>query len=169
MRLVPTNASATNNSMEIGIINGPNLDRLGKREPEVYGTQTLADLEKKIAAHAKKAGAKTRFFQSNHEGKIIDTVAKWADDGLKFLVINPGGHTHVSVALRDCLAGSGLEIIEVHISNIYKREEFRHKSITASACKGVITGLGFDGYLLAVDFLIAHGKSAKVAKAKKKK
>ena len=84
--------------MEIGVINGPNLDRLGKREPEVYGKQTLADLEKLIAAHAKTSGAKTRFFQSNHEGKIIDTIAKWADDGVKFLVINPGGHTHVSVA-----------------------------------------------------------------------
>ncbi len=154
--------------MEIGVINGPNLDRLGKREPEVYGTQTLSDLETKIAAHAKKAGAKTRFFQSNHEGKIIDTIAKWADDGVKFLVINPGGHTHVSVALRDSIAGSGLSAVEVHISNIYKREEFRHKSVTASACVGVITGLGFDGYLLAIDYLVANGK-AKSVKPKKKK
>ena len=154
--------------MEIGIINGPNLDRLGKREPEVYGTQTLGDLEKLIAAHAKKVGAKTRFFQSNHEGKIIDTIAKWADDGVKFLVINPGGHTHVSVALRDSIAGSGLTAVEVHISNIYKREEFRHKSVTASACVGVITGLGFEGYLLAIDYLAKHGKKSP-AKSKKKK
>ena len=154
--------------MEIGVINGPNLDRLGKREPEVYGTQTLSDLEKKIAAHAKKAGAKTRFFQSNHEGKIIDTIAKWADDGVKFLVINPGGHTHVSVALRDSISGSGLTAVEVHISNIYKREEFRHKSVTASACVGVITGLGFDGYLLAIDYLVANGKGKSVKPKKKK-
>ena len=155
--------------MEIGIINGPNLDRLGKREPEVYGTQTLGDLEKLIAAHAKKAGAKTRFFQSNHEGKIIDTIAKWADDGVKFLVINPGGHTHVSVALRDSIAGSGLTTVEVHISNIYKREEFRHKSVTASACLGVITGLGFEGYLLAIDYLASKKVRKSPAKSKKKK
>ena len=155
--------------MEIGIINGPNLDRLGKREPEVYGTQTLGDLEKLIAAHAKKAGAKTRFFQSNHEGKIIDTIAKWADDGIKFLVINPGGHTHVSVALRDSIAGSGLTTVEVHISNIYKREEFRHKSVTASACVGVITGLGFEGYLLAIDYLATKKVKKSPAKSKKKK
>jgi 3-dehydroquinate dehydratase-2 len=155
--------------MEIGIINGPNLDRLGKREPEVYGTQTLGDLEKLIATHAKKAGAKTRFFQSNHEGKIIDTIAKWADDGVKFLVINPGGHTHVSVALRDSIAGSGLTTVEVHISNIYKREEFRHKSVTASACVGVITGLGFEGYLLAIDYLATKKVKKSSAKSKKKK
>ena len=112
---------------------------------------------------------KTRFFQSNHEGKLIDTIAKWADDGVKFLVINPGGHTHVSVALRDCLAGADMKIVEVHISNIYKREEFRHKSVTASACEGVITGLGFPGYLLAVDYLVAQHKPAAKAKSAKKK
>lgn len=149
--------------MEIGVINGPNLDRLGKREPEVYGARTLADLETLVAKHAKAAGARTRFFQSNHEGKIIDTIAKWADEGLKLLVINPGGHTHVSVALRDSIAGSGMRAVEVHISNIYKREEFRHRSVTASACEGVITGLGFDGYLLAVDHLLS-GAKAKPAK-----
>ena len=159
----------TTRTMEIGIINGPNLDRLGKREPEVYGTQTLGDLEKLIAAHAKKAGAKTRFFQSNHEGKIIDTIAKWTDDGVKFLVINPGGHTHVSVALRDSIAGSALTTVEVHISNIYKREEFRHKSVTASACVGVITGLGFEGYLLAIDYLASKKVKKSPAKSKKKK
>ena len=154
--------------MEIGFINGPNLDRLGKREPEVYGHATLADLEAQIAAHAQQAGVKTRFFQSNHEGKLIDTIAKWADDGVKFLVINPGGHTHVSVALRDCIAGSGMKAVEVHISNIYKREEFRHKSVTASACEGVITGLGFSGYLLAVDHLVAQHRPAAKPKAKAK-
>lgn len=156
--------------MEIGVINGPNLDRLGKREPEVYGTRTLADLEALVEKHAKAAGVKTRFFQSNHEGEIIDKIAKWADKGVKFLVINPGGHTHVSVALRDSLAGSGMRTVEVHLSNIYKREEFRHKSVTASACEGVITGLGFEGYLLAVDFLVGAvaAKPAKVVRLRKK-
>jgi 3-dehydroquinate dehydratase-2 len=155
--------------MEIGVINGPNLDRLGKREPEVYGHDTLADLEKRISAHLGKRGVKARFFQSNHEGKIIDTIAKWADDGLKLLVINPGGHTHVSVALRDSIAGSGMRAVEVHISNIYKREEFRHRSVTASACEGVITGLGFAGYLLAADHLLADAKGKPAKKAAKRK
>jgi len=154
--------------MEIGIVNGPNLDRLGKREPEVYGHATLADLEATVAAHARRAGVKTRFFQSNHEGKLIDTIAKWADEGVKSLVINPGGHTHVSVALRDCLAGSGMKVVEVHLSNIYKREEFRHKSVTASACEGVITGLGFPGYLLAIDYLVAQRKPGAKAKPAKR-
>jgi len=139
--------------MDIGIVNGPNLDRLGKREPEVYGSRTLADLEAEVRSHAEARGLRPRFFQSNHEGEIIDTLAKWADDGVKLLVINPGGHTHVSVALRDALAGSGMRAVEVHISNIYKREPFRHTSVTAGACEGVITGLGFEGYKLAVDFL----------------
>lgn len=159
--------------MEIGVINGPNLDRLGKREPEVYGHATLADLEKQVAAHVSAQGHKARFFQSNHEGRIIDTIAKWADDGIKLLVINPGGHTHVSVALRDSIAGSGMRAVEVHISNIYKREEFRHRSVTASACEGVITGLGFAGYLLAVDHLLqgagdAKGKAKKPARRQKR-
>jgi 3-dehydroquinate dehydratase II len=143
--------------MDIGILNGPNLDRLGKREPEVYGTRTLADLEAAVAAHAAARGLKPRFFQSNHEGELIDTVAKWADEGVRLLVVNPGGHTHVSVALRDALAGSGMRVVEVHVSNIYKRESFRHASLTAGACDGVITGLGFDGYLLAVDYLADKG------------
>jgi len=145
--------------MDIGIINGPNLDRLGKREPEVYGTRTLADLEAAVAAHAVRRGLKARFFQSNHEGELIDTLAKWADDGVRLLVINPGGHTHVSVALRDAIAGSGMRAVEVHISNIYKRESFRHASVTAGACEGVITGLGFEGYNLAVDHLAGTAKA----------
>lgn len=145
--------------MDIGVVNGPNLDRLGKREPEVYGTRTLADLEAGVAAHAAKRGLKARFFQSNHEGELIDTIAKWADEGVRLLVINPGGHTHVSVALRDAIAGSGMRAVEVHISNIYRRESFRHASVTAGACDGVITGLGFEGYDLAVDYLAAKAKA----------
>lgn len=139
--------------MDIGILNGPNLDRLGKREPEVYGTRTLADLEREVGAHAASRGLRARFFQSNHEGELIDTLAKWADEGVRLLVVNPGGHTHVSVALRDAISGSAMRAVEVHLSNIYKRESFRHVSVTAGACEGVITGLGFDGYRLAVDHL----------------
>ena len=145
--------------MDIAILNGPNLDRLGKREPEVYGARTLSDLEREVGDHARGLGLKPRFFQSNHEGELIDTLAKWADEGVKLLVVNPGGHTHVSVALRDAIAGSSMRAIEVHISKIYKREAFRHVSVTAGACEGVITGLGFDGYRLAVDYLASRTAS----------
>ncbi len=137
----------------IALLNGPNLDRLGKREPEIYGKASLADLE--TALRTEFSGkAVLEFFQSNHEGALIDRVASLAETGFDGLVINPGGLTHTSVALRDSLAGSGLRIIEVHISNIYKREEFRHNSLTAAACLAVISGLGFEGYHAAVRRLL---------------
>jgi 3-dehydroquinate dehydratase-2 len=137
----------------IAILNGPNLDRLGKREPEIYGTATLADLEKSLrAGFGAKAGL--AFFQSNHEGKLIDRIAELADAKCSGLVINPGALTHTSVALRDALLGAHLPTVEVHLSNIYRREEFRHKSLTAPACTAVVTGLGFEGYHAAVRFLL---------------
>jgi 3-dehydroquinate dehydratase II len=139
---------------KIAIINGPNLDRLGRREPEVYGRQTLADLEKLLRDRVAGAAVELQFFQSNHEGEIIDRIAACADAGFAGLVINPGALTHTSVALRDALAGVGLPAVEVHISNIYRREEFRRHSLTAPACAGVISGLGFHGYAAALDFLL---------------
>ena len=154
--------------IQLLVLHGPNLNLFGRREPHIYGTTTLAQIDERLHALARELGVSLECFQSNHEGEIIDTIAKWADKGVKFLVINPGGHTHVSVALRDSIAGSGMRTVEVHISNIYKREEFRHKSVTASACEGVITGLGFPGYLLAVDFLIAQNQPVAKAKAKAK-
>lgn len=137
----------------IAILNGPNLDRLGKREPEVYGRATLADLEAGLRAEF-GAAVKLEFFQSNHEGALVDRIAALADAKADGIVFNPGAYTHTSVALRDALSGSGLRVVEVHISNIYKREEFRHKSLTAPASIGVITGLGFEGYHAAVRFLL---------------
>ncbi len=137
----------------IAILNGPNLDRLGKREPEVYGHSTLADLEKALRSEFDQQ-VQLDFFQSNHEGELIEKIASLADAKASGLVINPGGYTHTSVALRDALSGSGLRIVEVHISNIYKREEFRHKSMTAPASIAVITGMGFEGYHAAVRFLL---------------
>jgi len=137
----------------IAILNGPNLDRLGKREPEVYGRATLADLEAGLRAEF-NAAVKLEFFQSNHEGALVDRIAALADAKADGIVFNPGAYTHTSVALRDALSGSGLRVVEVHISNIYKREEFRHKSLTAPASIGVITGLGFEGYHAAVRFLL---------------
>jgi 3-dehydroquinate dehydratase-2 len=137
----------------IAILNGPNLDRLGKREPEIYGRTTLADLEAQLRAEF-GATAQLEFFQSNHEGALLDKIAALADAKIAGIVINPGALTHTSVALRDALAGAALPAIEVHISNIYKREEFRHKSLTAPVCAAVISGLGLEGYFAAVRFLL---------------
>jgi 3-dehydroquinate dehydratase-2 len=137
----------------IAIVNGPNLDRLGKREPEIYGTATLADLEKALQAEFGPQAALV-FFQSNHEGQLIDRIAQLADQKVDGIVINAGALTHTSVALRDALLGAHRPTVEVHISNIYKREDFRHQSLTAPACTAVITGLGFEGYHAAVRFLL---------------
>ena len=137
----------------IAILNGPNLDRLGKREPEIYGRATLTDLEAALRAEF-GASAKLEFFQTNHEGALLDKIAALADAKVDGLVLNPGGFTHTSVALRDALAGSGLRVVEVHISNIYRREAFRHESLTAAASLAVISGLGLEGYHAAVRFLL---------------
>ncbi len=138
---------------KIAIINGPNLDRLGKREPEIYGSATLADLEAALRAEF-GAKASLEFFQSNHEGELIDRIAGLADAKCEGIVINGGALTHTSVALRDALLGARVPAVEVHISNIYKREEFRQISLTAPACAAVITGLGLEGYHAAVRFLL---------------
>ncbi|KRP36084.1 MAG: 3-dehydroquinate dehydratase [Opitutaceae bacterium BACL24 MAG-120322-bin51] len=137
----------------IVIINGPNLDRLGKREPSIYGDQTLTDLENLLTEEAAELGVQVQFYQSNHEGFIIDEIGELVDSEVFGLIINPGALTHTSLALRDALAGSDLPAIEVHISNIYKREAIRQHSITAEACIGVISGLGFDGYVAALKHL----------------
>lgn len=139
---------------KIAVINGPNLNRLGKREPHIYGDQTLDDLEKLLRDQGGD-DVTLDFFHSNHEGAIIDRLGELADDGCSGVILNPGGLTHTSVALRDAIAASGLPTIEVHISNIYTREEFRHRSLTAGACRGVISGLGFHGYLAALRFLLS--------------
>jgi len=137
----------------IVIINGPNLDRLGKREPSIYGDQTLTDLENCLIEEAAVLGVEVHFYQSNHEGLLIDEIGEFADAEVFGLIINPGALTHTSLALRDALAGSDLPVIEVHLSNIYQREAIRRHSITADACIGVISGLGFDGYVAALRHL----------------
>lgn len=138
---------------KIAILNGPNLDRLGKREPEIYGHATLADLEKALRAEF-SATAQLEFFQSNHEGALIDKIASLADGKFDGIVINGAALTHTSVALRDAVAGARLPTVEVHISNLYKREDFRHTSLTAPVCTAVITGLGLEGYHAAVRYLL---------------
>jgi len=140
--------------MKIIVLNGPNLNRLGKRQPDVYGSTTLADVERMIASRAAERGVEVDCFQSNHEGELIEKVHAAADAGYP-VIINPGGFTHTSVALRDALAevAEGAGFVEVHISNVHAREPFRHHSYLSPIARGVIAGLGVFGYVAAVDYL----------------
>ena len=140
---------------KFAILNGPNLNRLGKREPLIYGTATLKDLEKLVRAEAKLLGVNVTFFQSNHEGVLVDKVHALADLGVDGLIVNFAAYSHTSIALRDALKSVGLPAIEVHISDIKKREKFRHHSMTAGACIAMISGQGFPGYVEALRRLAA--------------
>ncbi len=133
------------------VINGPNLNLLGTREPEVYGKTTLDDITQKLQNQAANLGISLDSYQSNHEGELIDRVQKAKKDGVGFIIINPGGFTHTSVALRDALAGVAIPFIEVHLSNIHQREEFRKHSYFSDLAIGVICGLGAKGYELALN------------------
>lgn len=134
------------------VVNGPNLNLLGKREPEIYGTRTLQDLESTVRAKARSLGIDVDFYQSNSEGELIEYLHVHAP-GTLGIVINPAALSHYSLALYDCLQALALPVVEVHISNIHAREEFRSRSVTARAARGVITGLGFAGYEMALEFL----------------
>jgi len=136
------------------LLNGPNLNLLGTREPAVYGTTTLADIEQAAVAQAQSAGAALEYFQSNHEGALIDRIHAARSEGVDFIVINPGGLTHTSVALRDAFASVAIPFVEVHISNVHQRESFRHHSYLSGIARGVICGLGADGYRFAIDFAL---------------
>lgn len=134
------------------LVNGPNLNLLGKREPDVYGHTTLSDVESETAAFFREKGCRLTVFQSNHEGALIDFIQEHAD--ADYLIINPGGLTHTSVALRDALAGTQIPFIEVHISNIHARESFRHHSYLSALASGIIVGCGVEGYCLAADLIV---------------
>lgn len=143
-------------AIKILALNGPNLDRLGRREPGVYGSQTLADIERELASLATDLGVELVCRQSNHEGTLIDWIGAALDDGFGGVLINPGAYTHTSWALHDCIKGAGLPVIEVHISNPAARESFRHHSCVAPACIGTIAGLGVQSYLLALRALVTR-------------
>jgi 3-dehydroquinate dehydratase II len=134
------------------VLNGPNLNMLGKRQPHIYGHETLADVEKACRAEGKRLGLAIDFAQSNHEGALVDLIQA-ARDRNSAIVINAGAYTHTSVALLDALNAAELPVVEVHISNIYKRESFRHHSYISPVAVGVIAGLGIQGYLLALQAL----------------
>jgi 3-dehydroquinate dehydratase II len=140
--------------MDVLVINGPNLNTLGTREPEIYGTTTLGDIEAALREQGRAAGLSVDSFQSNHEGEIIDRLHAARTDGTRFIIINPGAFTHTSVAIRDAFAAIAVRFCEVHISNVHAREEFRKHSYLSDLAVGVLTGFGVYGYTMAMDAVI---------------
>jgi len=137
------------------VLHGPNLNKLGTREPEIYGNDTLDDINNALIALGKKNGVEVDCFQSNHEGEIIDKIQA-IDENVTGIIINPAAFTHTSLAIRDALSMTDLPVIEVHLSNIYKRESFRHKSLISGVVKGQIAGFGMQGYLMAMEALVGQ-------------
>jgi 3-dehydroquinate dehydratase-2 len=136
------------------VLNGPNLNLLGTREPQIYGSATLSDIERDLSADAAQRQARISFFQSNHEGALVDRIQAAPGEAVDFIIINAGALTHTSVALRDALAGVGIPFVEVHLSNVYRREEFRHRSFMADLAVGVVAGLGPAGYRCALQYAL---------------
>ena len=150
--------------MSLLVLHGPNLNLLGTREPQVYGHVTLAQIDAELTRIAEEAGESLQSFQSNHEGALIDRVHAAQADGTRAIIINPAGLTHTSVALRDALAAVGLPFVEVHLSNIHRREPFRHHSYFSDLAEGVICGLGPSGYRLALQHLLQARSRPAVAR-----
>jgi 3-dehydroquinate dehydratase-2 len=137
------------------VIHGPNLNLLGMREPEIYGRLTLDDINRNLSQQAEKVSVNISFFQGNAESALVDRIQQTMTDGTDFIIINPAAYTHTSVAMRDALAAVKLPFIEVHLSNVFSRESFRHHSFFSDLAVGVITGLGAKGYALALDYALA--------------
>jgi len=146
-------------SRNILVLHGPNLNLLGTREPQVYGSLTLADINGRLQALAAAGKASMQAFQSNHEGELVDRIQAARGDGTEFVIINAGAYTHTSVAIRDALAAVALPFIEVHISNVYRREAFRHHSYLSDQAIGVIAGLGVAGYEAAMRYALEHSST----------
>jgi 3-dehydroquinate dehydratase II len=146
-------------SSRILILNGPNLNLLGTREPAIYGGRTLAQIEAELSDVARRYSADIAFFQSNHEGALIDRIHVARTDATTFLIVNAGAFTHSSIALRDALAAVALPFIEVHLSNVHRREEFRHRSLLADLAVGTIVGLGAAGYRYALEYALSERHS----------
>ena len=142
-------------AQRILVLHGPNLNLLGSREPEVYGQLGLADINQRLEEIAKAQGALLEAFQSNHEGALVDRIQEARLDGTQYIIINAAAYTHTSVAIRDALAAVDIPFVEVHLSNVYKREEFRHHSYLSSTAQGVIAGLGAYGYEAALQYALA--------------
>ena len=146
--------------MKLLVLNGPNINFLGIREKGIYGTQDYEYLVKMLTEKAEAEGHELEVFQSNYEGGLIDKIQEAYYSGVEGIIINPGAFTHYSYAVRDALASIQIPIVEVHISNVHRREEFRHVSVTAPVCTGQIVGLGLKGYALAMDFLAENQKNS---------
>jgi 3-dehydroquinate dehydratase-2 len=146
--------------MKILFLNGPNLNLLGQREPEVYGRATLADVEAKVRERAAKLGVEVDFRQSNLEGELVAWIQQ-AKGKFSVIVLNAAAYTHTSIALRDAISATGIPTIEIHLSNVHAREEFRHKSLIAPVCRGQICGFGVNSYVLAVEAAVNVGESSK--------
>jgi 3-dehydroquinate dehydratase-2 len=157
-RSKPDSDQHGNKAAHVLIVHGPNLNLLGTREPEVYGTETLAAINKRLSALASKSGAKLSVFQSNSEGGLVDRVQAARGDGVDFIIINPAAYTHTSVALRDALSAVAIPFIEIHLSNVHAREAFRQSSYFSDVAVGVICGFGSGGYDTALDFAIQYAK-----------
>lgn len=155
MAKTKNNASTRRGTKKILVLHGPNLNLLGTREPALYGSETLADINRKLTAEANANGAQLEIFQSNHEGALIDRVQVAKQQKIDWIIINPAGYTHTSVALRDALSGVGIPFIEVHLSNIHARESFRHHSYFSDIACGSIVGLGSSGYFAALRHILA--------------
>lgn len=149
------NKKTTHSKRTVLVLHGPNLNLLGTREPDVYGRETLAQIDRRLAASARAAGARLQIFQSNQEGELVERIQRAGRQGVRFIILNPAGYTHTSVALRDALAAVRIPFIEVHLSNIHAREPFRQHSFFSDIAVGTICGLGSQGYDLALAYALA--------------